>query len=508
MEWVALPCSVRHSETNKNRDEKLKGECDCRGIFISIAKSNGGLGLFKILIFSRVRGFQFWITYGNGYILICPLGMKTPVTTLFPLSVKPMHRHQTFTQTYMKNHQSFSIITPRLSQLALASTLCMVFSLPVASLAENSVSALADTKYEFFVGIDVRVPYDNAELPMVDFRNDNMILWSQDRPVSVEFGKIKGLRFFRSPKLSRENVEIRGFDAKYIASRVSDTRTKMNMMLLQGLAEDNRDVAYGNAQFVSASNIGSYDQTSGSTTLSLQNLSTSSVDKLKSGNVEPGDKKALSAKDANGEASDTIDIQFSVSSASPVDDVYAVVLAVIKKSGGDADVQKWVRFQRIGRIDDTPRHIHVTQSGIPVEFELIGAQAFLFSHGEEIANTMSDMHVTVSSESARHLINACYIDAHKGMTLVPALATTSIADSLVDSLKSEGVNEPVTLHLDKDAIITAAECEGKPVSLTALNLLKTLIFHPGLKNGEPVEALVKIDIAQFSEKNLRKLASQ
>jgi hypothetical protein len=64
------------------------------------------------------------------------------------------------------------------------------------------------------------------------------------------------------------------------------------------------------------------------------------------------------------------------------------------------------------------------------------------------------------------------------------------------------------LHIDTDAQVTAAECAGQPVSDKALGILRTLVFHPGLKNGTPVAAAARINIFLFSTSNLEKMTQK
>jgi len=399
----------------------------------------------------------------------------------------------------MKNLNSVSFFPRILSGMMLVSLLSSAFVTSTVAFAENTVQTVSsDAEYEFFVGIDVRIACANVDLPMVDFRDNNVILWSRGKPVALNYDKIKALRFFRSPKLCRNTVEIANFEAKGVVSNLSESEYVMDSMILMGIADDARDVAMGSRGI---------SHVCGNT-----GKSNSSLSKIYSSSGQACDnfltKGNLSYKRNPSSSNDAIDIRYTVSAKKTIVDAYAVIMAVIDDNETDRNIRKWICFQRLGQIDDRPKDFQFTQCGLPAGFELIGSQVFIFANGEEIANSMSDMRAKVSAQEARQLINACYIDAHKGMSLNPLLATTSIPDEVVAQLKNVGVSKPVTLHLGKDACVTSAGCDNKAVSEEALNLLKTLIFHPALKNGEPVEATIVIDVGQFSEKNLKMLAKQ
>jgi hypothetical protein len=397
----------------------------------------------------------------------------------------------------------------------MASSLCLAFSLPITAQADtptaDSKTAPAaaakidpNAQYQFFTGLNLTATNDNSECPVVDFRNRSAILWTKGKTVGLHMSQLKQLHFYSASKLSRDVVIVTNYKTKAVAKPgTSESENMLRIMSVQNMADDSRQAAIGTSSCAGG------DRGIAPTSQSDANKETTHPDSsgaLKALSSDYGPGQHMSAGlDAAASVKDTLDISFTVSAKEPIENVYAFVLALVKAPGTDNSVQQWVHFEQIDRIDSDPQNVHFTQPGLPPNFELVGTGVFIYAHGEEIANSMSNQLTGASADEARALINKDYVDSHKGMNLAPSLATVSIPDAAADTLQKEGVTSNLLLHLDADAKVTAAECDGKAVSPKALDILHTLVFHPGLKNGAPVAASVHINIFQFSTGSLVKM---
>jgi hypothetical protein len=399
----------------------------------------------------------------------------------------------------MKNRTGPGFSARRRSRQALATMICLGFSLPLAAQKDTAATGPADACYEFFMGTDVEVPFKNTELPMVDFRNGLTILTDKGTTVSQPFAKVERLSLKRAPKLSRDLVEVSDFKAE---ETVSPNNAGLEQMMQLMLLQDNAsDVQRFSERFKSAAD--SFAQENYEPHLMPDKMPPPPQGPM-APNPGPGSKMSSPVNEVNQmQQNDAIDIRFKASSREPLEDAYVLVVALIRESIGDNVPRQWVRFERIGRLGPEAKSVHITQSGLPKGYVIDETSLFFFTHGVEIANTLSSKRISVSTDEARLILNTDYVASNQNKTRPPTLAIASIPDSVVARLKDAGVNREAVLHLDAEALVTSAECAGKPVSDEALALFRTILFHPGLKDGQPVPATVKIDVSQFSKSNMK-----
>ena len=384
-------------------------------------------------------------------------------------------------------------------KLAIASALCMAVIFPVNAFAGDTdpranASEPAETslqpapEYRFFAGVDPRLEYNGTFLPMVGFLGDSVVLWSDGKPLKVPLQDIQDIKFFQGYRLSRNLVELSEPEVSKIVSKPDGdnySKNMMKMMLLQSMADDARDASLHGLRF-------------GSQTTAEADMTQSHLDTVSGANHGNN-------KDAGTPDGDTINIHFTVASQYPVTDAYALVLLFVKDKD-TGKIQQWIHFAQLGDIDSEPKHVNTVQTGRPDNVDLLEARVFVYSHGEEVATSFSAGLKDASADEARELANRDYIELNKDRTIPASLATNSISDELAERLNELGVSRNVVLQLDENARITAAECDGAPVTGEALTLLQQLVFHPGLKDGKPKASSVRMNIDQFSESNLLKLA--
>lgn len=199
---------------------------------------------------------------------------------------------------------------------------------------------------------------------------------------------------------------------------------------------------------------------------------------------------------------DAVDVEFELSSATPLLEPHLVVVSRYRYRGtGTGTDRTMIHAQALDPVDHRPRKISIRQTGFPRGFELEEVQVHVYEAGEEVASNVAPNRVPLGREEAFQYLLMEYVAGHKGATLpaVPAIGQLTadvraqIPADLLDRVFYVKVGKDgraVEAYVDKAGTVRV---EDRYVTLA----IKRVLFKPALEKGRPVESLCRFKLSSL-----------
>ena len=373
------------------------------------------------------------------------------------------------------------------------------------STASRAASPPAD--YTLFVGVDLFLDHDEENIPIRKLERKRALLDNPDR-TAVKLDDDISFHWKMSTKVSGTVATINDLDTDRVYSPANDPKmaalkaqSNIQSYLSERLSVAQAAVAKseGQAHFASAAAANPYNTTTQSADQTATGIVYNADSHLDAamGTFDTLDSLALTEGadhlDEDGNF-DALELNFTVSSTTPVSDAFAVVFAKIKSG----EIETSVSFHHeIGRIDSTPRKIRATKTGFPMGYQILETKVHLFSHGEEIASNFSEQRYGLTADQAREFLRIGHIAGNRVGT-ASAIPAWSIAPA--DLFGTEDVtafDAPVTVQVSADGRVTSWSSDGRSLPVRVQNIISQLNFLPAVEKGKPVASTTTVNLAQF-----------
>lgn len=217
------------------------------------------------------------------------------------------------------------------------------------------------------------------------------------------------------------------------------------------------------------------------------------------------DSGVLAGNMANAQSEEMFDalrIAFTVSSATPLDRPYVVIVARYREKGDKADsARNWICAKALHPIGAKPTKIYMLQGGLPPGYVLDDTQVRLYNRGKEIATTVAPKRVTLTLEEAFDYLLLSYLKRNKEASNAATVAVGKLSAEAksrvnpgqwqrgyyVKVVKDSGVAQNVYL----DAACTL------PAEPVIAALLENYRFFPALEKGKPVDGTAYVELPKL-----------
>jgi hypothetical protein len=195
-----------------------------------------------------------------------------------------------------------------------------------------------------------------------------------------------------------------------------------------------------------------------------------------------------------------VELRFEVSSPTPLEKPYIVVVANYGSLSKPNEVARQISAREFPHIDSRPVKVKMSHAaslnGLPFrKFDIA-----LFANDQEVATNLSEKRMALTREQAFQFFLIDYLSAHKGATLPPtAVLMTPRAEfrRQVDKTDTD-----YTLHAKVDKMGNVLEMSADPeknqnLPASVESALKHVRFMPALEKGTPIDGQLKIRIADL-----------
>jgi hypothetical protein len=218
------------------------------------------------------------------------------------------------------------------------------------------------------------------------------------------------------------------------------------------------------------------------------------------------DTKLASSAETTGRTTtlgfDAMDVDFSVSSPRPLGSPYLVTIARFHEAGSKPGTERRLVFAKtLNPIDSHLSHVHFSEDGFPMNYELIDFQVHIYNRGVEIPTNLSPDRVEMTRDEAFQYVKTEYINAHKGATRPPAVAMGSVPSELPTRIAAGNYIDTFFVKISKDGLaeesFADSKCSKRIEDPFLLSVVLRLRFKPALANGEPVEGIAALNLSKL-----------
>ncbi|HYC72803.1 MAG TPA: hypothetical protein VEB66_16450 [Opitutaceae bacterium] len=220
----------------------------------------------------------------------------------------------------------------------------------------------------------------------------------------------------------------------------------------------------------------------------------------KSQETSPGDYADRLVGDLVEEAYDAMDVEFELSSATPLADPSVVVVMRYRHRGAPRGTERdMIHAQTLDGLDAAPRRIVVRQGGFPRGFTLDEVQVHVYDGGREVASNVAPKRVALGRDEAFQYILMEHAAAHRGETIPAAPALGTLTEEQRGQIPADQLARTFHVKVGKDgralAAYTDAACTVRVSDRAVAEALGQILYKPALDKGRPAEgvAAVRLD---------------
>jgi hypothetical protein len=208
---------------------------------------------------------------------------------------------------------------------------------------------------------------------------------------------------------------------------------------------------------------------------------------------------ALRAAKAEGNY-DAMEVSFKVSSATPLDRPYMVVLFRFHDPAAKPGVNGMViHAQALDPIDASPRYVRVLRGGLPPGFKPVDCSVHLYNRGAEVGTNVSDKRVELTRDEARQYLVMEHLGAHKGETLPAGLVAGSLSRETRQKLTPTQVTQTFYAKVAADGALQGAfadEACATPLGDAGIDAaLREAFFVPAVQQGKAAAGVARVRLA-------------
>lgn len=393
---------------------------------------------------------------------------------------------------------TFSIkpsVAPRTSFRAVLLGLGVCVS-SVAPLLRAQADTSANKDYIVFVGLNLEVSESGKYLPVIDAENNVVHVDRDHKREKIDLKRAEGIRITRGVKLSTRQAEIADLESEMESRRGKMEALQANLAV-QGELQD--QMQRQDSGFARADYNGVRRQDNGASTGSAQSSYTAQVPQINQG--MSASNVLLDRQIAQiGGVADTYNVSFNLSSPTPIESGYVVLVTDFVVPGKDEAVHYRVATRSLGRIDVKPKHITLSQSGFPAGFEVKAHHVGVFSEGQEVVTNLSDKRVPLSRKDAEQFLLMQYVIAHQGETRVAKAYPMLPQPELRKRVDPSQLPPVVYVDVDKEGAVLGyfGDKTGKQkLTGQAETAMQVVSFYPALEKGAPVAGRATVVVAEL-----------
>lgn len=215
----------------------------------------------------------------------------------------------------------------------------------------------------------------------------------------------------------------------------------------------------------------------------------------------PQHAERMQSKVAEGNF-DAIEVAFEISSPTPLDNPYLLVIARIREPDARPGMSRnWIYANAIEPIGPRPRFVRVREGGFPPGFILEDCQVRVYSRGREVPTNLSPKRVSLTRDEALQYLVMEHQAAHKGETVAAAVAFTQLPPDLSGRIAAGEFAQAYYVKVDATGSGQGAFLDqacSRPVREPFLQqLFAEMLFAPALEKGQPVAGVARVRLGEL-----------
>ena len=360
-------------------------------------------------------------------------------------------------------------------------------------------------QYTLFEGANVSVEQNNVLMPVRDIDGASWVVESEGREKVISgTGAPLALKIVPSLKLTEQAAVVAGFRKTPSYTFANDPTVR----LTRGLNE---------AGAVSAGYQAAASQASAINPLVLSTPSASGTSSSASNGLLGGSRSAALSDYASSSATastqldpsmdssagyDAMEVEFEVSSATPLNDPYIVTSARFHPPGTEPGVvQSLLYAKALPAITGTPVKVKFTEEGFPVGYQLVEYQMHLYNHGIEVATNVSEKREEMTPEQAFEYVRKSYVASHRSATLPAAAVMGELPGDLHQHIEGGKYHDTIYVKVSPQGIGEEAfsdpACSKRIDDPYLDSVVRAIRFKPALDKGEPVEGVAPVNLGRL-----------
>ena len=361
--------------------------------------------------------------------------------------------------------------------------------------ADSEAPPAEKKDHHFFVGIDLKIPYDEGMYAIEKIWNQQAQIKVDGQIVTEDIKRIKELSYARQTKISQHYAQIEDLTCEPGYSIGRDPQVSAARMQIGMAAMASDALAIGEAAMRRADAINSFSyEDSGAPPNSWvpstgpppmnyeyyqlgQQLQNQSVQVQLHG--DRSDKPAW----------DQLHIKFSLKADQYFPTGHLVFIFRLKEQPEGEPTMSWFHFLSLEDISTESVYYDYQVPGFPEGRYVDSQEVFLFANGTEVATNLSPKHVEMNAADARTFVNYQYLARNEGNTRPPQRAWKYLSPDFGKRLRSGMSDESITLRIDEEGVVTDMVMSPSLQSaLTPDNIreISSGLYLPALEDGKPV----------------------
>jgi len=385
----------------------------------------------------------------------------------------------------------------------------------------ESVVVQEPKTHTLFMGADIAVALGDALYPVKDVFGSSWVITfkGQQTVVPTKEGPVS-LKVTPSLKLSATSATVSNLRHERGFSFNNDPLTRLTRSMNQTAATNagyqfslrqtqatmdhtNSLVAYATAYNAFHPNAHIGDKGQGSAAGLAQLVQTTNQALVAQSVAAGGGDLTIGGKQVEPVGYDAMEVTFEVSSDTPLANPYLVVVTRFhEKNAAPGTARNWIYAKALDPIDAHPREVHVTQEGLPLDFEVEDFQMHLYNRGVEVATTVAPRRVELTRDEAFEYVKMEYVSAHpkEDLPAVPVMGT--LPAELPTRLAAGRYGEVFFTKVSKDGLadepFSDFKCTRRIDDPFLVSVLRGLRFKPALSQGRPVEGVSVLDLNRLT----------
>ncbi|MEO6002570.1 MAG: hypothetical protein ABIZ04_15925 [Opitutus sp.] len=221
-----------------------------------------------------------------------------------------------------------------------------------------------------------------------------------------------------------------------------------------------------------------------------------------------GSTSVASMRSSVPSASTEVELTFDVSSPTPLENAYIVVVANYASPSKPNEVARQISAREFALIDSHPKRVKMSHAASINRLPFKKFDMALFANGQEVATNLSEKRMALTSDQAFQFFLIDYLTAHKGATLPPAPVLMKPRAEIRRAVEKAEKNHTIYANLDKSGnvlVITSDAAGTQPLPASVQSVLQNVRFMPALEKGAPVAGRIKVTLAQLANQERREL---
>jgi len=377
----------------------------------------------------------------------------------------------------------------------------------------------------FFVGTDISIERGKKLYRILDVNGSSFVISVDGKPDLVPMrGERHNLKVEHSVKLTSTSALVTGLvgDRAYTPGNDPRMRRQIEAVRVSAAVGDNASLAMGQymaaknnffspdnsssaagtpAAGIVASQRAAFEANAAAAADKALEMARVAEDQLASNNANGGYAQLQAQGDLIDDRFDAVEVEFYVSSATPLTSPYMVLLVnYLEKEDQPDSARNLIHACPLNPIGTKPERVHVLQGGLPRGYALKDFQVHLYDRGEEIATDVVPKRVALTREQAFQFLQADYLRQHKGATLAAAPAIGRLDAETKARLTHEQLTGRYFVKVSSEGrplAVFADEACTLPADEVITGLTEKVRFYPALADGKRVEGVARLVFTQL-----------